>query len=164
MPSTDPAHSRPLFDPGWLFLLSGLALLGAVVIIPAVEDVAAARFKRDQVLAIEQHRDTRMARYEEFINAVDSREPALLVSLAQTQLNQIPADRSTLPLAGNQGQTGASVFPSLEPEPLKLPERTKVVSRLEHLTTDPTTRPFVIIGGAFLILVGLLPTGRSRPA
>ena len=164
MPSTDPAQYRTFFDPGWLFLLSGLALLGAVVIIPAVEDVAAARFKRDQVLAIEKHRDTRMARYEEFINAVDNREPALLVALAQTQLNQIPTDRGALPLASNDGRDNASIFPSLEPEPLKLPERTKAISRLEHLTTDPATRPFVIIGGAFLVLIGLLPTGRSRPA
>ena len=47
--------SRPLFDPGWLFLLAGFGLLGSLVLIPAMEDVEAARFKRDQVLAIEAH-------------------------------------------------------------------------------------------------------------
>jgi hypothetical protein len=154
--------SRPLFDPGWLFLLAGFGLLGSLVLIPAMEDVEVARFKRDQVLAIEAHRDSRMARYDEFINAVDNRQPSVLLSLAQTQLNQIPADRGALPFRGNEGRADASVFPSLEPEPLVLPAREKTVSRLEHLVTDEHTRPFMIIGGAVCILLGLLPTSRTR--
>ena len=146
--------SRPFFDPGWLFLLAGLALLGSLVIIPAYEDVAQARFRRDLVLAIEKHRENRMSRYEEFIGAVDNREPSLLVSLAESQLNQIPTDRGALPFAGNDGKPNASVFPSLEPEPL--------ISRLEELTTGERSRPFVLLVGAICVLLGLLPTTRSR--
>jgi hypothetical protein len=154
--------SRPFFDPGWLFLLAGLALLGSLVIIPAYEDVAQARFRRDLVLAIEKHRENRMSRYEEFIGAVDNREPSLLVSLAESQLNQIPTDRGALPFAGNDGKPNASVFPSLEPEPLVLPERTRNISRLEELTTGERSRPFVLLVGAICVLLGLLPTTRSR--
>jgi len=162
VPASNVPTPRPIFDPGWLFLVAGLALLGALVIIPAHEDVAKARFRRDLVLAIEKHREGRISRYEEFIGAVDNREPSLMISLAESQLNQIPVDRGALPFAGNDGKTNASVFPNLEPEPLVLPERVRVVSRLEELTTNGRTRPVVMLVASVCVLLGLLPAARSR--
>ena len=138
--------------------MAGLALLGATVVIPAIEDVAAAKFKRDRVVAVEEHRDERLARYEEFIGALDNREPSLVISLAESQLHQIPVDRGALPFGtARSGRADASVFPNLEPDPLVLPTRERETSRLERLTTDEKSRPWVIIVGAVCVLVGLLP-------
>lgn len=153
----------PLVDPGWLFLLAGAAILAACVLIPAIEDAAEARFRRDQVLAVEKHREVRLSRYEEFIGAVDARDPRLLISLAESQLNQIPADRGAVAMemggggvAGFAATTNASIFPSLEPPPLVLPKREKVVSRLEAMATDEGSRKWMLIVGAVSVLIGLV--------
>ncbi len=150
-----------MFDPGWLFLAAGLAVLGAAVIIPAYEEAAEVRFKRERAVAVEKHRESRIARYEEFLGAVDSRVPSLVESLAATQLNQIPTERAALPVGVPRGNGDASVFPALEPEPLVLPEREKSPSRLERLVSDESTRKWVIVAGAVCVLIGLLPAARE---
>jgi len=157
--------SSPIVNPAWLFLAAGLAILGLVVILPAYEDLAEARFRRDRALAVEAHRESRLARYEEFLGAIENRDPSLVTSLAATQLNQIPTERAALPVgsAGVGGAGGdASVFPSLEPEPLVLPERERVPTRLERLVTGERTRGWVLLVGAVCVLVGLLPATRSK--
>jgi len=171
--STSSQRIAPIIDPGWLFLIAGIGILGSVILLPAFEEVSQARFKRDQVLTVEKHRDVRISRYEEFIDAVDSRDPTLIVSLAESQLNQIPIDRaaftSTFPDPSKKtGDVDASIFPSLEPDPLVLPEREKVVSRLEALTTNAASRPWLTLIGGVCVFVGLLPwgagTGRTGSA
>lgn len=151
-------------DPAWLFLAGGLALLAAAVILPAYQDLEEARFRRDRALLVEAHRETRLARYEEFLGAIENRDPDLVVSLAATQLNQIPTDRAALPLGSGTANRDASVFPSLEPEPLVLPEREVHLSRLEKIVTDERTRKWVLVVGAVCVFVGLLPAARRTAA
>jgi hypothetical protein len=159
-------------DPGWLFLLAGVALLGATILIPAADDLNATKFQRERALAIEAHRIERLNRYEEYLAALDNRDPSLVLALAASQLNEIPEDRAPIP--GQRGALGAmadaSVFPSLEPPPLKLPERVKSESILDRWTNDDQTRLWLIVGGAACVLVGLLPAsggwnhpGRKHP-
>ena len=157
--------SSPIVNPAWLFLAAGLAILGLVMILPAYEDLAEARFRRDRALAVEAHRESRLARYEEFLGAIENRDPSLVMSLAATQLNQIPTERAALPLGSAvvSGAGGdASVFPSLEPEPMVLPERERIPTRLERLVTGERTRGWVLLVGAVCVLVGLLPATRSK--
>lgn len=143
-------------DPGWLFLAAGLALLGAVLIIPAQDDLREAEFLRDRALAIEAHRQSRLDRYQEYIAALDRQEPSLVVALAASQLNEIPADRSPLIEDHEAATASASVFPALEPPPLVLPERAKVDSMLQRWSTDDRSRLWLIAGGAFCVLLGLM--------
>lgn len=154
--------ARPIVEPAWLFLAAGIAILAAVVIVPAYEDLAEARFRRDRALAVEVHRDLRLARYEEFLGAIESRDPSLAISLAATQLNQIPVGRAALLPSPGTGAGDASVFPSLEPEPLELPERERQRTRLERLVMEESSRKWVLIVGAVCVLVGLLPPSESR--
>jgi hypothetical protein len=170
-PSTPPAAAQPSapsaftrvrikpgFDPGWLFVLAGLAMLGATALIPAHEDLKDARWNRDRVLLVEKHREQRLTRYQEYIDAVDRQEPSLVLSLAATQLNQIPQERSPIPGMPAVSEGDASVFPSLEPPPLKLPgPRPKTDSLLTRWTTDTLTRVWFIALGSALVLLGLLP-------
>lgn len=156
-------RSPALIDPGWLFLLAGMGILAATVLIPAGEDLAAARFQRDRALVIEAHRMDRLARYEEYLAALDSHQPSLVLSLAASQLNQIPEGRA--PIAGAKGALGAnsdvSVFPSLEPPPLTLPTRHKTESTLERLATNDHTRLWLIAAGAASVLIGLFPASNG---
>ncbi len=161
------ALSRPgrpivLFDPGWLFLIAGLAILAATVLIPAKDDLEEARWLRDRALAVEQHRVDRLDRYTDYLKSLDDADQSLIQSLAASQLNQIPSDRMPLPGATETGRSSASVFPALEPEPLLLNDRAKVGSMLERWTTDDKTRIWLIAGGALCVLIGLLPQAVRR--
>jgi hypothetical protein len=160
---------RALLDPGWLFVIGGLALLMSVVLIPAYDDLLEARYLRDRALAIEAHRKARLERHQEFLTALDEQDPALVMSLVASQLNKIPIDREPLgPVVeppreapGVSLPPSASVFPALEPEPAVLPRRVRVESTLHRWATDERARLWVIAAGALLVLVGLLPASRK---
>lgn len=156
-------HKTPaaLFDPGWLFLLAGLALLGATAWITAANETADARIARDRLLAAEAHRHERIGRYEEFLGAIEQQQPALIESLAAAQLNQIPADRAAIPGTVRDNLADASVFPALEPPALRLPAKRDVDSRLSRLISSDTTRMILLAGSALMILIGLLPPSRG---
>ena len=156
------------FDPGWLFLFAGLALLSATMLIPAVDSLREARWLRDRARIFEEHRLQRIARHDEFLAALREEDPTLSLALAASQLNQITADRS--PLDGDQLEQaagGASVFPALEPDPIALPPKPVMDSTLHRLVTGEKTRSWVIAIAGVLILIGLLPASvnpvRSAP-
>lgn len=92
-----PSTATAVLDPGWLFVVAGTALIGAALLIPAADDLAEARFLRDRAMAIEQHRLERLSRHEEFLEGLEAKDQTLALSLAASQLNQIPADRTPLP-------------------------------------------------------------------
>ncbi len=151
-----------MVDPGWLFLLAGLALLGATVLIPAAEDLANARWKRDAALTYERHRLDRLERYQGYLDALDRREPALIMTLAESQLGLMPADRGLLSTPNDSRVRSVSVYPALEPPPLDLPEpRQPTNSRLARWAMGPQ-RLWLIAAGAVCVLVGLLPAARRR--
>jgi hypothetical protein len=150
----------PLIDPGWLFLVAGLMVLSATVLIPARDDLDQARWLRDRGLAIERERTERLERYREFAEALEGEAPALVMSLAASQLHQIPADRRPIPGLTPAPDASAGVFPSLEPDAPVLVERRRPDSALYRWTTNERTRMWLICGGALLVLIGLLPPGR----
>ncbi|MEK6702164.1 MAG: hypothetical protein AABZ53_07870 [Planctomycetota bacterium] len=160
-PAQPPARTRVAFDPGWLFLLAGLALLVSTALIPAVDDLGRARWLRDRALVIEQHRVNRVTRHEEYLEALKSKDQGLLLTLAATQLNQIPTDRDPLAEVTDSKGAGASVFPALEPDALPLPTEHKVHSLLHHFATGERTRLWMIGIGAVMVLIGLLPQSKA---
>jgi hypothetical protein len=160
--NSEATRSSVIFDVGWLYLLSGLALLGATVLIPAADDLEDARWIRDRALAIEAHRSARIARYEEYLGAIEEKNESLILSLAASQLNQIPEGTAVVPGLEIQPTADASVFPALEPPPLVLPERVRIDSRLQRWTTDNSTRVWLLAGSVFLMMIGLLPPSKPR--
>jgi len=151
------------FDPGWLFLIAGLAVLSATVLIPAYDDLARARLQRDRALAIEERAATRLSRYSDYLDALGRRDRAVALSLAATQLNLAPEGKTVLELAPGGWDPeafDASIFDDLEPAPTPLPELDLPDTALRRLTTDDTARLWLIAGGAVCVLVGLLPASR----
>jgi len=154
-----------LLDPGWLFLLAGIALIGATVLIPAAGDLDEVRLQRDRALAVEDHKSLRLKSYEGYLGALEREEPALVMALAASQLNQIPQGRSLIldtPHLQSFGSGDASVFGALEPAATRLPERQNVQSVLARWTDSDTLRPWLIMAGALCVFIGLLPQARER--
>lgn len=151
-----------VMNPGWLFVLAGLAVIAAVVLIPAQEDLESALWQRDRALAIERHRLERLERYASYLGALERGDEAVVLSLAANQLNKAPPGWMPLTSAEDQARSGASVFPALEPEPLRVPPRRVVTTRLSRLATGETSRWLMLIGGAVSVLIGLLPATARR--
>jgi hypothetical protein len=158
-----------LLDPGWLFLLAGVAIVSATVLIPAQRDRDEARWYRDRVAAVEQHRQQRLERYDRYVTALRSGDETLVLSLAATQLNQAPSSMEPLVAPSKLATRPASPFAALEPEPLVLPERPERLdpespnlSMLERWSTNERSRLWLLAGGALCILIGLLPMSTRR--
>lgn len=163
-------RSRPILlrcpDPGWLFLIAGLALIGSAVIIPASEALNEARYARDRALVTETHRVARLEKHRAYLSALDERQPALIAQLKAIQLNQYPEGMRPLgELDIDQGLASASVFGMLEPAVPEMPaqpsHRTER-SRLAELATGDPSRLWLIAGGGVCLLLGVLPPSRKR--
>jgi hypothetical protein len=149
-------------DPGWLYLLAGLGLVLATILIPAVRDLDDVRYQRDRALALEQHRLDRLRRYEDYLAALERREPALVMALAASQLNQIPQGRSLIFDAPERPALSASVFADLEPPPPRLPQRRMPDSALYRWTTSERARIWLLAASGICLLMGILPRAAMR--
>lgn len=145
------------FDPGWLFLVAGAALVSATVLIPAVDDLAQARWHRDRAVAVERYRAARLETHSAYLDALDRGDAAVLLALAQTQLNMTPVDGRPLVDLTQRGLSSASVFDGLEPTFVPAPKPARAGSILERWATDEQMRLWLMGLGGILVLVGLLP-------
>lgn len=160
-----PARFTPLLDPGWLFLVSGLALLIATVLIPAYDDLADARYRRDVALAVESRALERVRRHADYLESLRRGDERLALSLAAQHLSLIPEGRRVVPLEGEPAARDLNPFAALEPPPVSVPRRARPDSILQRWTTDDRSRLWLLAGGSMCILMGLLPPathGRRR--
>ncbi|KAA0214013.1 MAG: hypothetical protein DYG94_02910 [Leptolyngbya sp. PLA3] len=152
--------ARPLLapiDPGWLFLLAGLTLLAAAVLIPAQQDLADARWRRDAALAHEQNRLERLGRYEEYLAAIERNDRALVESLAASQLGLVPKGGAPVDSSAHPNMLDASIFRQLEPGAVTVASPPTSDSILSRLVSSRKTRLWVIAGAAVCVLIGTLP-------
>lgn len=157
-------HSpKPLLDPGWLFLIAGLGILGATLLVPAADDLDEAQWKRDVALVYEQHRQARIERYEGYLDAIKKEEPQLVTALAASQLGQMPDDRGLITARNDSRVRNVSVFPALEPPAMSLPApRQPVDSILTRLAMGTTSRLWLIAVGAVCVLLGMMPATNRK--
>jgi len=149
---------RPGPIAGWLIFAAGVAMLLSAVLIPASDNLAEARWRRDQALALETHALDRIDRHERYLAAIHQGDAEVLTALAGAQLGLIPAGQTALIAPGRPSDV--DLFGSIEPPPPTMPTRPRVGSTLERITTDPHLRLWVIAGSAVAILIGLLPPAR----
>lgn len=157
--------ARPLlapFDPGWLFLASGLALLSAAVLIPAQQNLADARWRRDAALAHEHNRLERLHRYEAYLHALESRDPTLVASLASSQLGLVRRGAEPISSTTHPNLRDASVFRELEPGAVTVSAPPVQRSALSSLVTSRKTRLWVVGAAAVCVLIGTLPGASPR--
>lgn len=155
--------SRPLLDPGWLFLIAGVALVAVTVIIPAMNDLEEAKFYKHRLETVQKHRADRLANYSAYLGSLQRGDENLLSALAATQLNKAPEHLELLDPASESPGKSVSIFPALEPPPLVLPTyKHEPRSTLERWATDDRSRLWLLAGGAMCILIGLLPPTTRR--
>lgn len=146
------------FDTGWLFLIAGLAILAATVLLPARHDLALAEHRRDAAMAEVERREARITRYEAYLAALERGDPDLIRSLAAVQLNQIPEDARLLPGTPAITMLDADPLPALEPVAMRALPVPEPRSRLERWAVDDRARLWMMLVGGLLMLVGVLPT------
>jgi len=153
--------NRPNLDPAWLYLIAGLTVIAATVLVGAERNLQDVQWQRRRALALETHRIDRIRRYDAYLAALDRHDPALVLSLVASELNELPVNRVPLqdPKAPRQ-----AVFASLEPPRLVLPDRAVNDSLLSRLATAERTRPVLLSFGALCLLVALLPAARHIPS
>jgi len=158
---TAETHAEWAPDPGWLFLLAGIALLAAIVLVSAADDLAETRYARDTALVLRDLHAERLARHEAYLAAIDDANPAVIEQLTVTQLNALTPGKKSLPGTAIPVSRTASVFGELEPPARPAPRRDRVGSALERWATGDG-RIWMIGAGGLLLLLGVLPASRSR--
>jgi hypothetical protein len=145
----------------WLFLLAGLLLAGAVMLVPAWRDVETVRFERDRLEAAAAYQTRRLAATRHMRTALSRPDAALQQRLIAWQLNLLPADQTAvareLHAGGILGWIDSTVEPLVPPPPPPQP------TPLEKLVSGPR-RLWVLAGAAVMIFVGLigLPSADNR--
>lgn len=82
--------------PGWMFLISGLTLLGLALVMPEWQRVEDLRWKRDLMRQQVARLEAQQQRYELFHQALKADDPIVLERLAFTQLRMKPVGKQPL--------------------------------------------------------------------
>lgn len=147
---------RTILDPAWLFLLPGLAILAAGVLIPAQDRLDEARWQRDRTQAMLAHAQERLERSRILADAIQRQDPTLARTLAASQLNLVPSSDPASPaLVLASSRPATDILASLEPPMPELPPRNRNDSRLTRLLMNPSTRLWTMLVGVVLVAIGL---------
>jgi len=152
------------FDPGWFFLIAGLILITAAVLIPPTDDLTSLTNQRHLLLTNEQHSIDQLEAYSNFLGAVETEDPDLVRRLSAADLNRIP--ESSIPIAMIGSQLDVSIdrwIIDTLPNPNPIPTPPHNTSMLHRLCTGPY-RLWTLATGAILTLIGLLPKGLASPS
>jgi hypothetical protein len=145
------------FDPGWLFVVAGLLLVGAVVLVPAWRDVERLR---GQVAVLERRAEQATARdrtgretLESLKHAVRAEDSTVYNRLVSWQWNLVPlGDEAIIRETHDSGIPGWVEARTPVPPPVaqEIPP-----TRLERLLTGPV-RPWILAAGGMCLLVGII--------
>lgn len=148
-------------DSGWLYLISGAALLISAVLIPASDSLAVVRHQRDVIAAREEAVVDHLQSYSNFLDALRQEDPELIRRLAAAQLNLIPSNARPVAMFGNELDASVDnwIIASLPPARV-VPAPFVKDSYLRRICTGDH-RLWTIGISACLIFWGLLPRAKG---
>lgn len=148
--------TRPLFqvDPGWLFILAGLAICAAGIILPAQGDLQALQRQLDQLRAEEVHAYARLKAHSDFMDQVDRADPALVRRLAAAQLNVVPQGDKPVMLSVSDNAPVTDWIDGTVKTDIR-PSKAVAISTLSRLANGPY-RLWMFGGGIMSVFVGLM--------
>lgn len=82
--------------PGWVFILAGVAMVGAAVLMPSYLTSDEMAWQRDLLAAQAKALSEEQVAYKQLNDAINERDPALLERLAFHYLHLKPADKTLL--------------------------------------------------------------------
>jgi len=151
-------------DPGWLFVLAGLALVLTAAVIPSGRERRALEAQATELKRQEAANFAVLGAYAQFVQELEDRDPALLRRLAAAQLNMIPKGETPVLMAST---VNASV-PEWVESTVEIPtsESEPIPDTLLARWTEGSRRLWAIGAGAFMVFVGLLlsPIAATRRA
>ena len=109
------------FDPGWPFVIAGLLILAAGILIPGHRELLELRGELVRQETREQVAFEQLRAYDEFLAGVRETDPEVIRRLAMAHLNKIPAGEESLLLTPGMNQTVGEWIES------SIPDRTVVV-------------------------------------
>lgn len=148
--------TRPLFqiDPGWLYVMAGLAMCAAGILIPVQQDLRNLQDQLETIRSRDQYMSLRLAASSNLIDRLDADDPVLIRRLAASQLNLVPGDaRPVLRSSAQVMNITDWIDSSLRYE--APPITSQPPSRLARLTSG-RSRLWVFGLGVLCIFFGLL--------
>jgi hypothetical protein len=153
------ARVLAVLSPGWLFLLGGVLVVGAAMLLPAWRDVQTVRFERDQLAAQVDVASQRLAATYSIRDTLRRGDPELKQRLIAWQHNRLPVGDTALAreiyTAGVLGWIDSTVPAVADVASPPVP------TRLERLVSGPT-RLWMLGAGVLMVFVGLVGFGASR--
>ena len=147
-----PARLR--IDPGWLFVVGGLVLCVAGILLPAQRDLEGLRRQRAELRHEEAILQGRLGARGAFLQELDRRQPALIRRLAASQLNLVP-----------QGEEPVLVSSSLNDDIIRWVDATAPTPAIEPIHRASSTlsrlmtgryRLWLLTAGVVSAFLGLL--------
>lgn len=154
LPATAVAAPLFRFDPGWMFVLAGLAVCAAGVLLPAQADLHALRQQMSELKTEESRWYARLKAHGDFLDQVDREEPDLVRRLAATQLNMILTTETPVLLAAT-GTPPLTQWIDHTVKVEKSPVKPLPISSLSRLANGPD-RLWLFAGGIMCVFIGLL--------
>ena len=152
------ARVLALLSPVWPFLLGGVLLVGAAMLLPAWRDVQTVRFERDQLAAVVDAASHRLAATQSIRNSLRQGDAELNQRLIAWQHNRLPVGDTALAREiytnGVLGWVDSTVPAAAE---VASPP---VATRLERLVSGPP-RLWILGAGLLMIFVGLVGFGAT---
>jgi hypothetical protein len=149
-------------DAGWLYVVAGLCLCAAAILVPAQRDLEGLRRQRDRLADEKAVGEARLDAYRSFLRQLEREDPPIIRRLAAAQLNLVPAGETPVLLAASRTATvsewieGNVRVSRRQPKP---PPET-LLSRL----VEGRLRLWVLAGGMVIVFMGLLLDDARAPA
>jgi len=147
----------------WALLVGALAVLAAVLLTPAVQDLRTAEAQRNDLQATVDLLDKKIALQQEFI-PLASHDPLLMQRLASRQLHLERKDQVVLVLDPDAAHRDRSVS-SLISESLTpvTPVAVAPLPAYVAWATSPTYRPLLLIAACLALALSFVLSLRYRP-
>ncbi len=146
---------RGLIDAGWLFVIAGLAVCGAALLVPAQQDLDVARTQQAQLKVHSMASTRQLVAYDTVLRGLLDRDPLLMRRLAANHLNLLPEGETPILLdpAGAEGSFDQWVQDATRVE--IEPDSVASDTLLARISSGPY-RLLVIAGGILCLFVGTL--------
>ncbi len=150
-------------DPGWLFVLGGLVICSASLVVPAHMELVEAKQQLSALQSQEQWAVDRLAAYDQFMSQLDSEDPGLIRRLASRSFNMLP--EGDTPILMDVGASEASIEQWIESTVSSPPKEghARPSSMLATISTGPY-RPWFLASGVACIFIGLLTSIETKLA
>ena len=146
---------RGFLDAGWLFVLAGLAVCGAALLVPAQQDLSAVESKRKQLDVQATASMRQLVAYDAVLQGLLDQDPQIMRRLAANHLNLLPEGDTPILLdpvrADGSFDRWVRESSKVEVQPAAVASETL----LARISTGPY-RVLVIAGGILCLFIGTL--------